>query len=106
MKIRIIYNFKLLPPSYTAMTIYPFILTGHSFLNSAILKHEMIHVEQVERDGWFRFYLTYLFDFAMNLIRYKNWSDAYFNIPYEVEAYDREHEDLTEKELGKINGRH
>ena len=53
-------------------------------LDDAILRrHEMIHIEQIDRDGVVLFCLRYVWWSA----RY-----GYWNNPYEVEAYARERE--------------
>lgn len=63
-----------------------------SQINPIMLKHEMIHQEQMDRVGVIPFYLIYLKDFVKNLWACRNWDQAYLNIPFEVEAYDRQSE--------------
>jgi hypothetical protein len=46
-----------------------------------LIRHEMVHIEQIERDGGWRFAWRYLWWLA----RY-----GYRGNPYEVEAYRRE----------------
>ena len=60
-------------------TIY--VLSEH-FRSEELRYHEMIHIEQLERDGSLRFCTLYLY----YLIRY-----GYRRNPYEIEAYDRTH---------------
>ncbi len=55
-----------------------------------MLRHEMVHVEQIRRLGWFRFYASYLYEFGLNYWRYRNWKQAYFAISFEREAYFRQ----------------
>ena len=80
-----------------AITLYPFILYKRSktdlkrtpdYLKS-VFKHEYIHIEQVRRLGWFKFYFLYLIESAKN---------GYRQNKYEVEAYDRQNEQYTEEE--------
>lgn len=47
------------------------------------MRHELIHIWQVRKAGWLRFYLTYLRDAC----RYE-----YRKIPAEVEAYANQHD--------------
>lgn len=58
-------------------------LGHHIFLknpNDALtLAHELVHVAQQERDGWFLFYLRYLFVLPMFWNKYR--------MEYEAEAY-------------------
>jgi len=49
----------------------------------------MVHVEQVKRDGFFVFYLRYVFEWVVNLFRYFNFDEAYRMVSYEREAYRR-----------------
>lgn len=49
-----------------------------------VRRHELVHIEQIERDGAFWFSVKYVWW----LLRY-----GYRQNPYEVEAYARQHED-------------
>ena len=68
-----------------AITLYPFILYKRSKADlqttpdylKAVFKHEYIHIEQVRRMGWFKFYFLYLIESAKN---------GYRDNKYEVEA--------------------
>jgi hypothetical protein len=55
-------------------TIY--VLPGHE-TNARLLRHELMHLEQIERDGRVLFTVKYLYW----LVRYGYWMN-----PYEVEA--------------------
>lgn len=62
------------------MVLYPFIFyLGEP--SSRLRRHEMVHVAQVERLGWFRFYALYLWYLAIY---------GYWNNPLEVEAREGE----------------
>ena len=74
----------------TGITIYPYVLladTAQEAIDCHILNHEFIHVRQVRQLGWIRFYATYLWKYAVNLIKYKNPNTAYLNISYEADDY-------------------
>ena len=63
-----------------------------------LLRHELIHQEQMDRHGVVRFYVIYLKDYVRNLWVYRNHDQAYYNIPFELEAYARESdESLNER---------
>ena len=51
------------------------------FEDETIRRHELVHIEQIERDGAVVFCVKYLWW----LLRY-----GYRRNPYEIEAYDRE----------------
>ena len=109
MKVKLIYNFKLLPKAYGAITLYPFIFftTSKADTFQSTIKHEMVHVAQVREAGWFCFYISYLIYFVAGYIRYHNWDRAYMQIPYEIEARELEDTPLIysqRKELGLLVG--
>ena len=95
---KIFYNnpiFKLpFVRNFDAMVLGQICLTSYSEgeLPQRIINHEMIHQEQMKEFGKVRFYLIYLWDFIKNLIKYRNVFTAYYNIPFEVEAYAKQGE--------------
>ena len=86
------FNCKFLLGGTVGMTIYPFIFIKHSKEDVGnVLTHEMIHWGQIQKDGVIKFYTKYLFDYVINIFKYKfNFDLAYRNIPYEKEAYEKE----------------
>jgi len=64
-----------------------------------LIKHEMVHQKQMDKHGVTLFYLIYLKDYILNLIKYRNHSDAYENIPFEIEAYS------TQESINTYNSR-
>ena len=99
MKIRIIYNSWLVPSGYAAMMIYPFILVSGDKIDERTLKHELQHVRQIKRVTVPIFYITYVMHFIKGLVKYRNWSEAYFNIPYEKQAFNDERSPITKEEF-------
>jgi hypothetical protein len=71
-----------------AIVLYPFILTQRppERVDARLYAHEMKHVEQILRDGWGLFYAKYLYFYAMNLLIFRDFREAYLQIPYEIEA--------------------
>jgi hypothetical protein len=65
---------------------------SESEISATLLRHELIHQEQIDRHGVARFYLIYFRDYLANLWRLRNHYGAYRNIPFEKEAYERERE--------------
>jgi hypothetical protein len=61
-------------------------------VSSTLIRHELIHQEQIDRHGIMRFYLIYLRDYLSNLWRLRDHDGAYRNIPFEVEAFERQSE--------------
>lgn len=63
----------------------------------SIRAHEMVHIEQIERDGALRFFLRWL---------WWTWRYGYWKNPYEQEAYERWVEFLPYfEEAGDAQGR-
>ena len=92
MKIRIIYRFLPLRWSWIAgITIYPFIFFKYSReeVSNRLFRHELEHIYQVRRRGWFRFYLSYLWESIRR---------GYKNNKYEIAANAVENTPLTADE--------
>lgn len=89
MKIRPVYRWLPLRWSWIGgITIYPFIFFKRTReeVTDRLFRHEMEHIYQVERLGWFRFYLTYL---------WQNVRVGYKKNKYELEANAVENQPLT-----------
>jgi hypothetical protein len=92
MKIRPIYNVWFLRKSWiNGITIYPFIFfkQKQEEISDRLFRHEMEHIYQVQREGWFKFYIKYL---------YYQWRVGYKQIPYEIEARAVQFDSLTSGE--------
>lgn len=84
-----------------AITLWPFIIispkrishiansynSGYEISKAIMLNHEFIHVAQQKELWLIGFYFLYLYYFFKYLIRTRNFSLAYFHIPFEQEAY-------------------
>jgi len=88
MKLRVCYSSRLIRKPYIGWVLYPFMFIRHSKedCSDRLFRHEMQHVYQVQRDGWFTFYAKYLW----HLYKF-----GYMDHPYELEARDKENEPLT-----------
>ncbi len=94
MKLRVKYRSKLVRKGYGAWVLYPwmFFRDRRRDVTDRLFRHELEHVYQVQRMGWLRFYVTYLWHLAR-----KGYNDH----PYEIEARAMESLPLTaaEREL-------
>ncbi len=58
-------------------------------LSATLLNHEAIHTAQMRELGWLPFYIIYVGEWLLLLLRYKgNPHLAYRNISFEREAYN------------------
>lgn len=60
-------------------------------LSEILVVHEVTHVLQYAREGFFKFLWLYVMSYYSNLRKKKKWdltarSEAYFEIPFEIEA--------------------
>ncbi len=92
---RVIISNWIVPRGFIGITIYPFIfLRSNSYKNAKVINHERIHLAQQKELLIIGFYLWYLIDYLIKLVKYKNRKQAYRNIIFEKEAYANE-SDLT-----------
>ena len=83
---------RLVP--YSAMAIYPFIFIKKKEMknDTVLIYHERIHHRQQLELLIIPFYILYLFNYLLNLLRYKNHYKAYREIIFEREAYTMEND--------------
>ncbi len=83
-----------------AIVLYPYVLFAQprQKISASVLRHELVHVQQVRRLGWFRFYFAYLAEYSRHLWRLRDHFQAYLAISFEAEAY-RLQDRLTLEEL-------
>lgn len=91
MKIKNIYN-SFIPKvlKVDGITIYPFIFFASKDPSDTLVRHEMVHVEQIKYYGWLRFYASYLIEYLSYRVRGDSKNVAYNKISYEVEAYKKQ----------------
>ena len=72
-----------------AITLYPFIICKDE-MDEDTLNHEKIHLEQ-QRELWIiGFYLLYVYYWLRGKSKGESSLISYLNIPFEVEAYSNE----------------
>lgn len=92
---------------YTAITLYPRIYMADSYGDATlnhVLNHEFIHVAQVREVGFVRFYVKYLLDYAVQLIKYRQTQVAYMHIPAEVAAYAHQNDTPVPANVKLVDG--
>lgn len=74
------------------MAIFPFVLIKFKDLkkDKQIINHELIHLRQQMELLILPFFVLYLINYLINLIRYRDHDQAYRNIVFEREAYQHD----------------
>lgn len=82
----------LIPKGYAAMAILPFIIIRDKKLrlNEVLINHEKIHLRQQAELLILPFYIWYVSEYFMLLLKFKNHKKAYYSICFEREAYANE----------------
>jgi len=88
----LIFSKYLFAERFNALTIWPFIFLKHKKLkdNRIIINHEKIHLRQQIEMLWFLYFILYFLEFSINLIKYRDFMNAYYQISFEKEAYQNE----------------
>lgn len=72
---------------------------GDSVIGSVDINHESIHTAQMKEMLYVFFYLWYVIEWLVRLVRYRNARTAYRNIGFEREAY------MNQGNMGYLQGR-
>jgi hypothetical protein len=89
-----------------AITLYPFVLVAHSKAEVPryLVEHEFVHVRQVRALGWWRFYVSYVWEYLGHLIWFGSRAKAYRAVSFEIEAYEKERTvTLTAEERAEVD---
>jgi hypothetical protein len=82
---------KISPIEIGAITLGPVVISRGT-MSSTTRTHETIHWQQYIETGVVGFLFLYFFYWLKGLVKYKNGSKAYTQIPFEQEAYNNEEE--------------
>jgi len=74
------------------MAVFPFILIKHKDLknDAQLIRHETIHLMQELELLIVPFYMLYLINYLVNLVKHRDHEKAYLDIIFEHEAYAHE----------------
>jgi len=70
--------------------------------DEVLLKHELIHIYQIRKIGYVKWKARYLKEYLAARLKGKSHATAYYQISFEVEAFTKEEEPLTEKEKQEL----
>lgn len=77
-----------------AITLFPFVLVDKKTkITRRLVQHEKIHLRQQLELLVIPFYILYIVEYLVNLIRHQSTYLAYYNISFEKESY--QHEDTA-----------
>ncbi len=77
---------KISPIEIGAISLGPFVFSRGK-ISKKTMQHETIHFQQQIETLFIGFFLLYGIFWLRNYIKYKNGKEAYFEIPFEIEAY-------------------
>ncbi len=85
-------NKHILRKGFVGVTLWPFIVMKHKRLkeDTIFINHERIHLRQQLEMLVLPFFLWYFVEYVLRLVQYRNRYDAYRNISFEREAYQKE----------------
>jgi hypothetical protein len=88
----IIQSKYLTPKNFSAIVIFPFLITRDRNLcsNKVLMNHEKIHFRQIVELLVVPFYVCYAIEFLCRFLYYRDKLKAYRNISFEREAYTNE----------------
>ena len=87
-----------------AITLYPFIISREQ-MSEDVLQHETIHILQQKELFVIFFYILYVWDWLIGLVKYRDRQKAYFQIRLEQEAYDQMYKENYLAERKKFSWR-
>lgn len=83
-----------------AITLFPYIFfrDRRQYVSASTGAHELIHIKQVVREGYFAFYLRYIFEFIHKIVTTFSFTQAMEATHFEREAYDSQRDTKTQQE--------
>ncbi|MDB5229140.1 MAG: hypothetical protein JWN78_3333 [Bacteroidota bacterium] len=80
------------PRNISGIALFPFIIVSEKKLkdDATFIMHEKIHIRQQAELLVIFFFLVYVTEFFILLLKYKDTGLAYRNISFEKEAYENE----------------
>ncbi len=86
---------RLMPESkFIAITLFGLVFTrDRRLITPRVLRHELIHCRQQLEWLYVPFFILYLVEWIIGLIKHRANYSAYRNISFEREAYSHEHDE-------------
>lgn len=89
---KIIYNNILPLRGFSAINLFGFVFVRKEFkpIYEITIRHEAIHTVQMRELLYILFYIWYVLEWLFRLIQYEDSKEAYRNISFEREAYEKQ----------------
>lgn len=71
-----------------AIVLFPFVLYREKVPSRSIVRHELVHLKQIKKNGIIKFYSRYLLEYFIGRKNGLSHFEAYKNISFEREAFD------------------
>jgi len=84
------------------VTLFPFIFVRDEG-NDRLINHESIHIQQYFELLFIGFFIIYVWDFLIGLIKHRSFFEAYRGIRLEKEAFGNENNEFYIKERERYN---
>lgn len=78
-----------------AIVLFPFIFFRSKDPDEVLISHELVHVDQIRREGMPQFYCKYLLEYFLMRLKKVPHNQAYRSISYEKEAYEKQKKNIT-----------
>ncbi|UNZ00221.1 hypothetical protein MQE36_07725 [Zhouia spongiae] len=84
----------IFPKPYVGLTLWPVIFIKDNDLrqDEILINHEKIHLKQQLELLIIPFYIIYLIEWVIGILKYRSTYTAYKNVSFEREAYANEHD--------------
>ncbi len=79
-------------PKGFCLNFFGLLLTRDTrWIDKYVVNHELIHTAQQKELLWVPFYIVYIIEWIIKLVKHCNWHKAYMDISFEKEAYANGH---------------
>ena len=77
---------------YTTINLFGVLFTKLDTLPQHVLNHEAIHTEQMKEMAYIFFYIWYVIEWLVLLVKYRETFWAYYQLSFELEARTNMHD--------------
>ena len=90
---------------FVGITIWPWVFISSHWINDkTLIKHERIHLEQQKKYLVIGFFVRYIVEYFIGLIKYRSHFAAYYAISFERDAYEGAQGKAYYKNIKRVYG--